>query len=390
LQASTTRLAVSGFFLVGLLLSFLGAVLPAWGYHLVSEFTTAGSHFLAMAVGILASSYASPRLIARKDLRFVLVLGSATACVALIGLSLFSPRLVVVLSLIGILVLGFGAGLVANGLFHAISRVYRHDPAATVNIIGVLFTLGSLVMALIVGGAFYVYPVGSTLLLLALVPGFFAGIFARSRFPPEAEPGVQSWREAWADFRSPVAWMFALLLFFQFGNEWSIAGWLAVFLIQRIGVSPATSLMMLALYWLALLVGRILAQFLLPRVHHARMLGFSVLGALFGCFVLSFTRSAFGAVSGILFLGGGFAVVYPLVLEMIGNRFPRFHPGLFNGIFSFAMTGGLLAPWTLGFLADAFGIGVLMLVPLAGTVMVSLSLGAIWIEAKLTGSKAAV
>jgi fucose permease len=317
------------------------------------------------------------------------VLGSATACAALVGLSLVSPRLTVALSLAGILILGFGAGLVCNGLFHAISRIYRHDPAATVNIIGVVFTFGSLVMALIVGGAFYVYTVGSTLLLLALVPGVFAGLFARSRVTQVLDPNEQTWSEAWADFRSPVAGLFALVLFFQFGNEWSIAGWLAVFLIQRIGVSPATSLMMLALYWLALLVGRVMAQFLLSRVQHARMLGFSILAALFGCVVLGFTRTAFGAVSGILFVGGGFAVVYPLVVEMIGNRFPRFHPGLFNGIFAFAMTGGLLAPWTLGFLADAFGIGVLMLIPLGGTAMVALSLCALWIEAKLTGSKAA-
>jgi len=389
LQASTARLAVSGFFLAGLLFSFLGAILPAWGYHLVSAFSTAGAHFLMMAIGILGGSLTAHRLLARKDLRFVLVLGSGVACVSLVYLSLVSLRTLPAWTLVGTILLGCGAGLICSGLFHGISGIYRHDPAATVNIVGVLFTLGSLVMAMIVAGAFYVYTVGSTLFLLALIPGFFAVLFARSHIPLTVEPEQRTWSEAWADFRSPVAWMFAVLLFFQFGNEWSIAGWLTIFLVQRIGVSPATSLMMLALYWLALLVGRIVAQFLLPRVRHARLLGFGVLAAMFGCIVLGFTRSAFGAVSGIVFLGGGFAVVYPLVVEMIGHRFPRFHPGLFNGIFAFAMTGGLLAPWTLGFLADWFGIGALMLVPLGGTMMVTLSLGAIWLEAKLTGAKTA-
>ena len=112
-----------------------------------------------------------------------------------------------------------------------------------------------------------------------------------------------------------------------------------------------------------------------------------VLAALFGCVILGFTKTTFGAVSGILFVGGGFAVAYPLVVEKIGYRFPYFHPGLFNGIFSFAMTGGLLAPWTLGFFADWLGIGVVMLLPLAGVMMVSLLLGAIWLEARLTGAK---
>ena len=100
-------------------------------------------------------------------------------------------------------------------------------------------------------------------------------------------------------------------------------------------------------------------------------------------------NNVFGAVAGILFLGAGFAMVYPLVVEKIGFRFPYFHPGLFNGIFSFAMTGGLLAPWTLGMMADWLGIGVIMMLPLAGTLMVSLLLVGIWAEARLSGRKAA-
>ena len=61
-------------------------------------------------------------------------------------------------------------------------------------------------------------------------------------------------------FRScaiPAAVLLALLLFFQLGNEWALAGWLALFLTQRLGISPAAALLMLALYWLALLVGRV-------------------------------------------------------------------------------------------------------------------------------------
>lgn len=386
LHATTARVTVSGFFLAGVLLSFLGAILPAWGYHLLDRFSIVGLHFLALAVGILGASAATHRLLPRKGTSFVLVLAASVSCGALLFLSLASLRTSAVWTLLGVLLLGAGAGLLFSGLFHSVSGMYRHDPAATVNIAGALFTLGSLVLALLVAGTFYNYTVGSILFLLALVPGFFAGMFAKFSPVLSAVREERTWSEAWEDFRNPTAWMFALLLFFQFGNEWSVAGWLTIFLIQRIGISPATSLLLLALYWLALLVGRVAAQFLLPRVHHGRMLVFSVLAALFGCLILSFTKTTFGAVSGILFVGGGFAVVYPLVVEKIGFRFPYFHPGLFNGIFSFAMTGGLLAPWTLGFFADWFGIGMLMLLPLAGTIMVSLLLGIIWLEARLIGA----
>ena len=72
-------------------------------------------------------------------------------------------------------------------------------------------------------------------------------------------------------------------------------------------------------------------------------------------------------------------------MEKIGHRFNYFHPGLYNGIFSFAFTGGLMAPGLLGYLAQKFGVGVVMVVPMLGTVMVFLLFLLIVLEAKLSG-----
>ncbi|MEI9813798.1 MAG: hypothetical protein WDO18_14635 [Acidobacteriota bacterium] len=51
-----------------------------------------------------------------------------------------------------------------------------------------------------------------------------------------------------------------------------MAGWLALFLSQRLGLSPTTALEMLALYWGALLIGRVVAQWILPHIRHSRLL----------------------------------------------------------------------------------------------------------------------
>src|ERR1035441_9878193 len=50
-----------------------------------------------------------------------------------------------------------------------------------------------------------------------------------------------------------------------------------------------------------------------------------------------------------------------------------------------ALTGGLLAPATLGYAASKWGVGVVMGLPLAGTFMVMALLLLIWLEAKVTG-----
>jgi hypothetical protein len=73
------------------------------------------------------------------------------------------------------------------------------------------------------------------------------------------------------------------------------------------------------------------------------------------------------------------------VAEAIGRRFPYYHPGFFNGIFSLALLGGLLAPATLGYAASVMGVQVVMAIPLLGTFVVMLLLVGIWLEAKVTG-----
>lgn len=373
--------ALAGFFLSGLLFSFVGVILPVWHHHVTEDYATAGSYFLAMNLGVI-TSLVWTRLFGRRKPAVILTLACVLSCAALVQLALLPPGTATGAQFGGIYVLGCGAGLLNIGVFRAISPLYRRDASATINLGGAMFGAGCVVMALLVAGTYYVYTVTSILLLVALLPASFIPIYARFRVEPEPAFRRVSLRQVFSDFRSPQAVLFALLLFFQFGNEWSIAGWLPLFLIQRLGISPESSLVMLAVYWLALLIGRVAVISILPSVSRGKLLVMSVLAALFGCTILISTNNRFGAVAGILLVGSGFASVYPLVAERIGSRFPYYHPGFFNGIFSFALTGGMLAPWSLGLFTSLWGIRVAMGLPLLGTLMVFVLLVLIWAEAK--------
>ena len=300
-------------------------------------------------------------------------------------LALVSPPASEWWRLAGIFVLGIGAGLLNVALFHAISAGYQADAAGTVNKGGIWYGAGCLTATLLVAGTFYAYSVPGILLFMAVVPGIYAIIYSQTAYSA-APAGVQpTLQQALKDFRSPGAILFALLLFFQFGNEWSIGGWLPILLCRRVGMSPEAALRILALYWLCLTAGRQGAIAILPRVRHGRLLVGSVLAALFGCLILFATDNGFGAATGAFFLGTGYACVYPLVAEAIGRRFPSYHPGFFNGIFSLALVGGLVVPATLGYLAAAYDLGVVIGIPLIGTCMVMLLILLIWLESKVTG-----
>jgi len=377
---------LAGFLLSGFLLALLGAILPAWGYHRdPPDFIAVGNYFLSFALGIMTGSFLARRIMVRRGVSFLMVFGCSLSCVSLAYLATVSPPLSAWWRAAGLVGLGAGAGLLNMALFSGISRKYHADAADTVNLGGAWYGLGCVTATLLVAGTFYAYSVPKILLFMAVVPAIFAVMYSRETYrevPAGAHPTL---RQAFQDFRSLGAVLFALLLFFQFGNELSIAGWLPLLLIRRIGLSPAAALGDLALYWLALMAGRVASAAILPHVRHSRVLFASGAAAIFACVILYFTDNGFGAASGAVLLGAGYASIFPLVSEAIGRRFPYYNPGFFNGIFSFALVGGLLAPATLGYAASLWGVGVVVGIPLTGTGLVMLLILCIWLESRITG-----
>jgi MFS transporter, FHS family, glucose/mannose:H+ symporter len=376
--------SLATFLVSGILMSFLGAILPAWGYHLRPGFAEVGGYFLSLAVGLLVSVGAAHFLLPSRGLKFLLMAGSGLGCGAFLFLAFSSPPAPAAWRLFGVFAIGFSAGLLNAGVFHAISPIYQRDRAATVNLAGLLFGTGSLATALLVAGTYYVYTVPSILILFAALPGLYAVACSNAKLSAQSTLKALPLMQVLRDFKNPGAVLFSLLLFFQFGNEWSIAGWLALFLIRRLGISPADSLLLLALYWGALLVGRLVSQLILKRVNRALLLLGSIVSALMGTMVLASTNNLFGAIMGVLFVGAGYASIYPLVVEKIAHRFPYYHPGFYNGLFSLAMTGGFLAPWILGYFAEAWGIQAVMILPMIGTCMVFVLVLLIMLESKLS------
>lgn len=379
---------MAAFFLSGLLVSLLGALLPAWRYHIDPDYPLIGSYFLLQNVGLILGLSFAQKILAKWSLRTGLLSGCVIAVGGFILLAWFSPPGLVAGRMAGLFLSGAGAGLINVAAFHAIVPAFELDAAATLTLAGAIFSLGGLVTALVVSGAFFVYTVPSILMLLALVPAFAIGFCWKLRLPSGPDLRRPTWSEVVQDFRSPVAILFALMLFFEAGNEGALAAWLPLYLTQKLGFSPDTSLSVLALYWLTIMLGRIVMRPLLRRARQGRILRWSVAAAVFGCLILSSTNNMFGVVTGVLFSGLAFALIIPLVSAQIGDRFPYYHPGFFNGIFSVALTGALLAPASLGPLAGWFGIQVVMGLPLMGSVMVAILLVLITLEAKLSARPA--
>jgi len=393
LGAAVLAKALWGLLISGLLMALPGALLPVWRHHIDSNYLLIGLYFLVQNLGVLLVPVWAKRLLNSKGMAACMSLACALAIGGLVLISLFSPpsewehwagRLG------GLLLTGSAAGLMNMSVFRAASPAYRQHPAATVNLGGVFYGVGCLLSALIVAGSYSFYTVPAMGLLLLILPAIACILFARTTMPAPPQQSPIGWSAVARELRTPSALLLALLLFLEFGNEGAISGWLALFLTQKLGYSPATSLFLLALFWFALLAGRLISQILLTRVHHKRLLLYSVLLSMLGCLILAFTDNLFGVVSGILLCGLAFSCVLPLAMERIGSRFTYYHPGFYNGIFSIALTGGLLAPASIGLYAYwTGGINVVMAVPLMGSVMVLGAVLLLFLEARFSAAKQA-
>jgi hypothetical protein len=375
---------LSGLAISGFLLALPGGLLPLWGYHVNPDFGIAANYFLALGAGLTGGSMLAIRLRDKYLLAHLLGAGSVGGALVLLLLPFAQPPASAWYQAFVLLIAGAAAGVINTTVCESIAQAYEADPAGITLMGGGFFGAGSAVSAWLLAECLDAPGPARIMALAAIVPGAAGLMISRLKLNRPVVK-VLPMREATEDLRSVLAILFALLLFFQFANEWSIAGWLPVFLIDRLGMSPAGAVMLLSFYWLALTIGRFVTARLLPVVRHGRLLAISAFCALFGCIALD-TDTRLGVVTGILLTGAGFSAIYPLAAEKIAARFTYYHPGYFNGIFTFAMMGGIVAPFVLGHAVAMSGLRIVPVAAMAGSCAVFALVLVLALGKKVSGS----
>ncbi len=276
---------IYGFLLLGILIGLLGSVLIAWRYHIDTEPQLIGLHFLALNAGYVIAAAIAQRLLFRVPIRTVAFAACAIAFGSLLFLSFAVPPIPALWRITGLGFVGAAGGALATALLYAVEPYLAKAPAALANLAGALFGAGCLVSTLMVAITYFAGSVRIETALLAIVPLIYLVVYAGNKFPPVLAPArareeENRIRETLRSLRSIAALLFSLLLFFQFGNEWAIAGWLPLFLVHRLGANPVWAIFALAVYFSALMIGRLAIRPLLPRMNHRRLLLASIVTAM--------------------------------------------------------------------------------------------------------------
>jgi fucose permease len=193
-------------------------------------------------------------------------------------------------------------------------------------------------------------------------------LLTRAVWPTRAEvtrqePGAAMSQAAsmWQTVRLPVAWLSLLLFVFYTGIELGLGQWAFQLLVETRGLGIIEAGAAVSTYWVGLTLGRFLFGGVVGAMGVQRLLLICLVGVLFGLALLwlpAGTALAFGA---LVLLGVFLAPVYPSLMSVIPNHFGTAHIANVIGFSqAAAVIGGAGIPAALGFLAQAFGLEVIV------------------------------
>lgn len=347
-------IAHAGMFIFGLVMALIGAIVPTMTGTLSLTLGNVGTLFLAMNSAMLTASFVVGLVMDRGGLKLPLVAGAWLVAVALVLVGRATSYAAL---LPAVACLGFGGGALNTGTNTLVADLHD-DPArkaAALNLLGVFFGFGALVLPLGIGALTSRWGVPPLLFAAAAMAAGIGVIAAARAFPP---PKQHEWPLARLPrfAAEPLVRVGAVLLFLQSGNEFLLGGYTATFLTREMALTVAAASYALAAYWAAIMVARAVLSRVLLRVSAPRVVVWCAgLGGA-GAVVTALAPTPAVAIAGALLTAAALAGVFPSALGAIGAPFGEHSGTVFGILFTAALCGGMTIPWFAGHLAEAVGL----------------------------------
>lgn len=355
--------ACLGMLLFGITLTVLGSVLPQVMSQYGVDKAQAGSLFTLMSFGILLGALIFGPIVDRFGYKPVLVASTLFIAIGLEGVA-YAPAF----ALLYPAVVGFGiGGGMINGATNAlVSDISTDARSSGLAYLGIFFGVGAAGIPLVMGALADLFAYDQILagvgggLLLPLV------LYVLLSFPAPKHPQALPLRPAARLATRKTLLLLGLVLFLQSGMEITMGGWTSTFFHEEMGVSTEHAVYFLSLFWLGLMVSRLVLGAVLQRADPAAVLH-ACLGLAFVASVsLLMTSDVYLATVGIVLLGAGFAGVYPIILGYVGDRFTELSGTAFGIATAMGLVGGMITPYATGVLGELWGLrGSLLLIPLS-------------------------
>ncbi|HKV40056.1 MAG TPA: MFS transporter [Blastocatellia bacterium] len=388
--------AFFGIFVYGLLTALPGTVLPELERHgFLPNDGKAGTFLLINAIGAVLSYAVSGPITDRIGKKFTLWAGSLLVAASMAGFALVvtyvAASAALLLVFICSLVLGLGANAIVSAGHALVGDIAESQRNAALNLLDICFGLGLVVLPLIAQGLPRNSGLGSIFWLLGVAALLLLILVVTPRFPKPVHPESFPMREAQELFSSLSFWLLAIALFMYVGAEVSVGKWVVTFLerdprllaasgvnaqaLQHMAqVAPNSltdffkndpagqnlssfALRTLALFGLALMIGRLISSFLLGvmKMNVLRLLTIGSLVTTAGLALVVTTGSP-GTVRWAVLIGGiGMGPIFPTSVGLASVIVPRIAGSAMSWVMGIGFAGLLVIPPAVGYISEWSG-----------------------------------
>lgn len=344
------------YFLFGFIDNLKGPTVPTILEDVGFNYSIGGTIIFSEYTGFFLSTFLAGLLADLFGKKFTLILSGACLILGAIGYSLATslPMFVVCIFFIG-----FGLGSLELSGSNIISGIHEKNKGRYLNLLNAFYGVGSIITPMLAGfllnlgvswRAVYRYS------LVVIVP--ITIYFLAMKFPKEEKVKEESGKLDFKDFiriisRKEVLLMY-LVIFAYVATEIGVATWLVDFFQKGKGISVVASSVYFSAYFVGMTAGRLLGSLFVDRVGHLKsLLIFSTMAAV--CLAVGiFGPDSIAIV--LVFTGFFFSIIFPTSTAVVSG-IPSKNSGTMLGVFfAFGGLGGMIGPWVIGIVNDAFGL----------------------------------
>ena len=351
-SSPATLLVHVNFLVTGIVMTFLGPLLPLLTVRWGINDALAGRLFLVQFVSSMLGMFCSAPAVRRYGYRTTFIIGLTLMAtgISILGAASYWMGVVAV----GVLGAGHGITTPAGNLRTA--EVNPQRSASALNVINAVWGIGAMSPAFLIDlarkfhhPAWFLYGTALALAILLLAFAIFPFV------PDSNSAGMHSRGSQQAGWPNPSMLLLIGVIFFLYvGAETAFGQWVATYAHR---LEPGRSLwtVMPSFFYGALLAGRISAPLALRFMPETTVASTGLTLAFLGGLALLGARGLSWTIPGSLLAGFGLASIFPISVSLFPRWFRESARNASGAVFASGNMGGAVLPWLVGVISTHFG-----------------------------------
>jgi len=352
----------------------LGSILPYLTSNFGLDDLAKGTLASLLPLGILIGSLVFGPVVDKYSYKNLL---SLSILLNILGLELIAWANSFFFLGLAFFLIGWGGGMIngaTSALVSDISEDHGENKGANLSLFGVFFGLGALGMPVIISFLSAKFPTGHIVAGIGMALLLPLAFNLALTFPRPKQAQSIAIRQFFVLAGNKVLLLFGFVLFFQSGLEGLTNNWTTTYLIEALGTSEQQALLSLTIYVGIFTVARFVDGLLLKIMSSDKVLIGSVSLVLLGGVVTIFANSLTIYTIGLLGIGFGLAAGFPIILGMVGDRFPEWTGTAFGVVFSIALLGNIIINYLTGVVAEIWTINTFPIIFIVSGVLMMILL----------------